>query len=291
MALRFDRVATLCLGVPFRVIFPQSNQGCISILMYHRISAEKEEHLSPYFRVNTSPQRFQEQMRFLAESDYKVVTLSRALELLQQNAFSRKHVVITFDDGFEDFYTEAYPVLSKYRFSATMFLPTAFISNTRKKFKDVSCLTWSEIKELDRAGIDFGSHTVHHPKLKELSLPEVESELRDSKAELEQQLRKPVRTFAYPYAYPETNKPFVNELTRILREANYDCCATTIIGNATASDSPFALKRIPVNDCDDESLLAAKLKGAYDWLAFPQRLRKRTARQPVYSSPAFAVNG
>jgi len=279
MAIRLDRVTTLCFGVPFRVFFPQPDQGCISILMYHRISDASEGNIPPYFRVNTSPARFEQQMRFLSESDYKVIDLTHAVELLKRNAFTRNHVVITFDDGFSDFYTAAFPILSKYRFPATMFLPTGCIGQTRKQFKNADCLTWNEVKELSQARISFGSHTVNHPKLKELSYAEIRNELRDSRTTLEQNLQGPINTFAYPYAFPETNKSFVSTLTQILQETGYICCVTTIIGNASASDSAFALKRIPMNDCDDLTLFAAKLNGAYDWLALPQRIRKHTRRE------------
>ena len=88
---------------------------------------------------------------------------------------ARKPVAITFDDGFQDFYTEAFPVLAQYGFSATMYLPTAFVGNPRRSFKSHPCMTWSEVREAYRAGIEFGSHTVSHPKLVELDWPQITS--------------------------------------------------------------------------------------------------------------------
>ncbi len=74
-------------------------------------------------------------------------------------------MVITFDDGFADFYTNAFPLLNRYGFSATVYLPTAYIGKSAREFKGVECLTWDQVRALDRAGVEFGSHTVSHPQL------------------------------------------------------------------------------------------------------------------------------
>jgi hypothetical protein len=130
-AMRLDRLATVYVTNPLRKLAPLPDNGCIRILMYHRISDAPEPNVPPYFRVNTSSRRFAEQMRFLHEERYKIIDLLQALALLRKNAFTRKHVVITFDDGYADFADLAFPVLKQYHFTATVFLPTAFISDQR----------------------------------------------------------------------------------------------------------------------------------------------------------------
>jgi peptidoglycan/xylan/chitin deacetylase (PgdA/CDA1 family) len=131
------------------------------------------------------------------------------------------------------------------------------------------------VRELQNAGIEFGSHTVTHPKLVELAWPEVKSELSNSKMELQDQLGCPIDAFAYPYAFPETNTPFATRFRDLLIETGYRYCATTRIGRVTADDDLFQIKRLPVNTCDDLDLLASKISGAYDWMAFPQSGLKR----------------
>jgi len=181
---------------------------------------------------------------------------------------------LTFDDGFRDFHTAAFPVLQRHGFSATMYLPTAFIGDSRKEFNSREYLTWGEVAELHAARIEFGSHTVNHPTLAELSWPDIETELRESKTAIEHRLGYAITSFAYPYAYPQENRGFTGRLTETLRGQGYRNCVTTVVGRARPGDNPFCLSRLPVNSADDARFLSAKLEGAYDWLARPQALKK-----------------
>jgi peptidoglycan/xylan/chitin deacetylase (PgdA/CDA1 family) len=295
----------------------------IPILMYHSISDDPEHDVSPYYKVSTSPAVFRQHMQFLAAQGYRTIRLDELVSMLtiglpdyrtaepqdhgatmsrdpisafsfQLSAFP-KLVCITFDDGFRDFYTETFSVLQNHGFTATMFLPTAFIGDERRLFRPSTlnpqlsttkeCLTWSEIRELRKSGIDFGSHTVNHPKLVELSWPDVECELLDSKAELENQLQAAVTAFCYPYAFPQTDRQFVHRFTGLLSDTGYRSCATTELGRVRPGADPFRLKRLPANSLDDLALFAAKLDGAYDWLACPQGLAKRLKSCLGFSRP------
>lgn len=314
--MRLDRFITLNIVRPWRSAFrrlvtPNFQHSTIKsglavpILMYHSISDDPEAGVSPYYRVNTSPARFREHMRYLADHGYRTISLSTLVSWLSAcpgsddgpvvRRRSGLPVVITFDDGFRDFYTEAFPVLQEFGFSATMFLPTAFIGGTHRRFRPVAsgqwsgasgreCLSWAEVRELHQAGICFGSHTVNHPKLVELPWPKVERELRDSKTEIEQRLQTSVSYFCYPYAFPQQNQAFCARFRSILTGTNYTCCATTIIGNARKGSDPLRLSRLPINSQDEPSFLEAKLDGAYDWLAVPQaavKTFKTVIRGPV----------
>jgi peptidoglycan/xylan/chitin deacetylase (PgdA/CDA1 family) len=127
-------------------------------------------------------------------------------------------------------------------------------------------MTWSEVRELQRMGIQFGSHTVTHPHLSEMGVGDVEYEVRHSKAAIEERLGCAVTSFAYPYAFPEADRPFRQTLRSLLDESGYTCGVSTILGTADRSDDLYFLKRLPVNTWDDERLFKAKLDGAYDWL-------------------------
>ncbi len=188
-----------------------------------------------------------------------------------------KLVALTFDDGFRDFHTTAFPILQRHGFSATMYLPTAFIGDEPRLFKDRECLTWAEVRELAAVGIEFGSHTVNHPELVKLAWPEIEIELRNSKLEIEQKLGASILSFAYPYAFPSAENDFVRRFRDLLARADYESCATTGIGRARWGDDFLLLPRLPANSVDDEALFEAKLTGAYDWMAMPQSVRKRLA--------------
>ena len=309
--MRLDRFITLNLMQPLRrlrITHHEPRITSLPILMYHSISDDPESGVSPYYSICTGLQRFREQMQWLKDNGYEGVTLSAGLAALeftnqkqkieirnpkteignseylpsafslQPSALCPRPAALTFDDGFRDFYTHAFPILQQHGFSATMYLPTAFIGSERRSFKSRECLTWAETRELHRAGIEFGSHTVHHPELVDLSWSGIRSEITDSKVQIENQLAAPVKNFAYPYAFPQTRRDFVGRLKDLLMAGGYETCVTTQIGRHRTGADPLEIKRLPVNSEDDDKLFQAKLAGGYDWLALPQTVIKKIKR-------------
>lgn len=277
--MRLDRLITLGLVHPFRGLRPHHATAPrqLPVLMYHSISEDPEPAFSPYYKVCTSPQRFAEHMQWLAEAGFRGVTLTEGLAWLRASGADDeaitapgRPVAITFDDGFRDFATTAFPAMQKHGFAATMYLPTAFIGNERQTFKSRECLTWNEVRELADAGMEFGSHTVNHPVLVRLPWAEIEQELRVSKATIEDRLQRRTPSFAYPFAYPQERRDYTTRLTELFRTIGYTNACTTIIGRQQPKDSAFAVKRLPANSCDDRQLLLAKMSGCYDWLRVPQ---------------------
>jgi peptidoglycan/xylan/chitin deacetylase (PgdA/CDA1 family) len=274
MDFRLDRLATLYLVDPVRRFTPASKRS-VPILMYHGIVEDNEAGVSAYYRTTTAPRMFAEQMAYLEHNGYHSLSLEEAVRGLEDgNRRAKPGVVITFDDGYSDFYTNAFPVLRRYGFTASVFLPTAYIGDTRLRLKGRDCLTWSEIRELQKYGISFGSHTVTHPQLRDLEAPAVEVEIVASKRTIEDKLGCAVESFAYPYAFPETELEFKNHLRQLLGQAGYKNGVCTTVGRLFAGSDTYFLRRLPVNSADDLRLFLAKLDGAYDWLAKPQYLVK-----------------
>jgi peptidoglycan/xylan/chitin deacetylase (PgdA/CDA1 family) len=247
----------------------------LPILMYHSIGPSKGHPGHQYYETQTSLNRFIEQMAWLHDHAYNTVSLDAVLSGDLGPNWPANPVVITFDDGYKDFYTRAFPVLSTYDFQATVFVPTGFISDQGIQFNSKDCLTWSDLSELHREGIGIGSHSVSHSYLHRLTEHTLKYELNTSKNQLEQALGAKVTCFAYPYAFPEHDRGFKKRLLRQLLEAGYLAAASTIIGTNDRSCLPFYLKRLPINEYDDQSLFQAKLEGAYDWLHSFQWLYKR----------------
>jgi peptidoglycan/xylan/chitin deacetylase (PgdA/CDA1 family) len=162
-----------------------------------------------------------------------------------------------------------------------MYLSSDYIGGTgnRRMFKGKECLIWDEVRELHQAGIEFGSHTISHPILVDLSPAELENELSGSKYSIEHQLGCRISSFAYPYAFPRGRRAFAAQLRECLSQAGYQNCVTTAIGRVKEGDDPYCLKRLPISQADDLRLLAAKLQGAYDWLAVVQSLVKAFKRR------------
>jgi peptidoglycan/xylan/chitin deacetylase (PgdA/CDA1 family) len=263
----------------------------LPILMYHSISDDLEPDVSPYYKTSTSPARFALQVRWLAGEGFRAVGLDEGLELAgREKLGEEKVVVMTFDDGFRDFYDSAFPVLKAHGYAATVFLPTAFIGQSRQSFKGRECLTWEEVRELRGEGIRFGSHTVNHPVLYETPWGQIKEQLSVSKKKLEQELGETITSFAYPYAFPQQDRPFTDAFGKLLQGEGYRHCLTTMIGRVRAGDDTFSLKRLPVNHCDDKSLLLAKVNGAYDWFAYPQswfKTIRHQLRQLLRNGPAI----
>ncbi len=257
--------------------------------MYHSITEEDESGTHPFYRITTPPATFDAQMESLYEQGYTICSLGEASSLIGSTTLpSGKRVAITFDDGYQDVYRAAFPTLQRLGFTATVFLPTAYIGDSTLKFKGRNCLTWSEVRELQKYGIAFGSHTVSHPQLRELSENLIQQEVVQSKNTIEDKTSVVVDSFAYPYAFPQWDTAFRTMLRELLQSAGYASGVCTIVGRAGAHCDPLFLPRLPMNGADDPELLRAKLKGAYSWVGWTQSTLKK-ARS--YQTRSASISG
>jgi peptidoglycan/xylan/chitin deacetylase (PgdA/CDA1 family) len=271
---RLDRLTTLYFGLPLSKFVGPRNGARVPILMYHSISENLFGRSHPYYHINTAPTIFAQQMRCLRAAGYRTIDLCELMEGFENGKDLSKTVVLTFDDGYQDFVTDAMPILRQCGFSATIFLATDRIQQTSVRLEGVNYLTWNEVRELNEGGIRFGSHTVTHPDLRCMGPEQIEYELGYSKEVIEQKLGVPVNSFAYPFPFPEENADFTRFLLDELENQGFQNGVTTILGRARRLNNRFFLPRLPVNSWDDESFFRAKLEGGYDWLHWPQRLKK-----------------
>ena len=166
-------------------------------MVYHRVADGFDWSIT---RQGTS--QFERGIRFLHERGYRS---ARADELINP-AEDRdpKRLVITFDDGYEDVYCNAIPILSKFGFTACVFVITGYVGRQVDWDYHVGGekkrhLSWEQIAEMAQAGFEFGSHTVNHPDLTRIAKRFVRYELRDSKDALEQKLGRKVNLLSYPF--------------------------------------------------------------------------------------------
>jgi peptidoglycan/xylan/chitin deacetylase (PgdA/CDA1 family) len=172
----------------------------IPILAYHRIVKDNEPP-DPY-RLSVSVSQFEAQMRYLSDQGYKCVNVSDMFDPAgNQVTLPRKAFALTFDDGYEDFLTHAYPILRHYGFSATVFLVANLIG--KRSIWDGKLasplLSWRHIEMLSRDSIEFGSHTCSHPYLPVILPKQIHHELLCSRNRLEDGLGKAVPLVSYPY--------------------------------------------------------------------------------------------
>jgi peptidoglycan/xylan/chitin deacetylase (PgdA/CDA1 family) len=234
------------------------------ILCYHSISDRPKNA----FAVST--QDFARQMQFLAER-FTIVSVDQWVDLLRGNESLPDGVVaVTIDDGYRDAYTHACPILTRLAIPATVFLPVAFIGSgsserTEGQSPRADFLSWDQVREMSRAGIAFGSHTLTHVSLTDLTYQEVKYQLERSKARLEAEIGKPVTGFAYPYG---TFRDFNPEMKQLVAAAGYSWAVTGISGANNHKTDCYALRRTKVERDDSMAVFEKAVRGALDpWIA------------------------
>lgn len=271
---RLDRLITLYLASPVARVLRFRTVEFVPILAYHSISDNLFGHSHPYYQINTSPGVFAQQMRWLRNAGYRTIDLHDLPTAFDSGMNLSKRFVITFDDGYRDIITDGWPVMQQCGFSATIFLATDLIQTTPRRFEGADYLTWCDVRELYQQGATFGSHTVSHADLRSLEPHEIDYELGYSKETMEQMLGAPVRSFSYPFPFPEEDVHFTRYLATALENHGFQIGVSTAIGRATQQSNRLFLPRLPMNTWDDPELLAAKLDGGYDWMHLPQLLHK-----------------
>lgn len=256
-----------------------NSAGRIPIITYHSIDNSGSI-------VSTSPELFRRQMATLNAAGYKTLTLAELAGDLQAGRWpSQKSVVLTFDDGFENFYTEAAPVLNEYSYSATVFLVTSKCG----EFNDWAgnppnlprspLLSWNQIRELSDTGIEFGSHTMTHPELTTTSPDITTREVTRSKAVIEDAIGSPVVSFAYPFGR------FTSDVRRLVADT-YDAACSTSLGRMRRNSDMHALQRIDAYYLSNpKSLDSLESRWMDGYFSFRQLLRNvRTGLMRNYPS-------
>ena len=206
----------------------------IPILMYHAVHVMDPSEASNANLI-VDPDLFEAQIKALSKAGYYFLTPEEAYKAFTENALPAKKVVwLTFDDGNEDFYTIAYPILKKYKAKATNNVITGFV-----KKGNAGNLTVKQMKEMMAHGMSFQSHTVNHPDLSATDKATQKVELTDSIGFLENKLNTKVNTIAYPSGR-------YNQTTLDLAKKTYKLGLTTNEGLASAKDGLLSLNRVRI---------------------------------------------
>ena len=203
----------------------------IPILMYHNILANHEAGGTP---SSIYEHQFEEQMNYLAENNFETITLPDVLELTNnKNKNTKKPVVITFDDGYENNFTYAFPILKKHNLKATIFIIVNRVASA-------NYMSWQQLEEMSNFGIDMQSHTFSHKPLETLSTTAITHELQASKKILGERLKKPVDFISFPHG--SCNKNIIENTKKL----GYQGSCTSQPGIFNSHDSPYNIKRIDV---------------------------------------------
>jgi peptidoglycan/xylan/chitin deacetylase (PgdA/CDA1 family) len=213
----------------------------VPILMYHEIAGPSQTRS----QLAVPPGNFASQLGYLHDAGFQTITAGTLAESMNGGAgrLPERAVVLTFDDGFADFYQQALPLLARYGFTATLYVTTGWVQDAGPLpagERPGQMLCWSQVAEVAAAGIEIGAHSRLHPQLDQLPRKQLREELRVSKAQLEDQLGRPVPGLAYPFGY---SSAAVREEARAAGHG-YACA----VGNALpgAGTDPLALPRLTV---------------------------------------------
>lgn len=200
----------------------------VLVLNYHMVNRM-------FISLAIDPEDFDWQMKYLVDHGYHTISPEELYAFLEgKGTLPDRPVLITFDDGYVDNYTNAYPILKKYNLKATIFIVTGFVSE-RKGY-----LTWDQLREMEQHGITAQSHTVTHAPLPELSDERIREELVVSKQQAEAELGHPIEFIAYPTGVHDLH------IVGIAKEAGYKGGFTVKYGNVDRSSNVYAMERVPV---------------------------------------------
>lgn len=211
-----------------------------TILMYHQI-ADVPRRGAPFRGLNVSPQNFATQMRWLARLGYRGLSVNEVAPYIRGQK-TGKVFGLTFDDGFENVYQHALPVLQELGFSATCFFVSGQIGGFNSWDQAIGipftpCMSRSQLLDWAAAGNEIGAHTVDHVELTEVSPAQALEQIRLSKQHLEQLSAQEVRSFCYPYGGVS------NRIRDMVAEAGFELATTTRKARASAMDDPLLLPR------------------------------------------------
>lgn len=242
--------------IGFMINLFKTNKNEILILMYHRVNDEIKKELS------VKKNSFKWHMKYLINKNFKVISINEAIEKIIKNEINDRYVVLTFDDGYDDYYYNAFPVLKKYDFKSILYIVSEYVGQKRKFWWDKDLeyselLDWNKIKELiDSNLVDIGSHTCNHIDLKNLDIKEMEYEIIGSKNNIENKLGIVIEHFAYPRGiYSKQAEEIIvrNYKSAVLIEEGLKIDKKFNINNI------YKLKRIPIQRSDGKYLFILRL--------------------------------
>ena len=232
----------------------------VPILMYHFVSSLPAATALNY-GLTVTDANFTAQLAYLRAQGYHTVSVRQVLNALYHHALlPAKPVMLTFDDGYVDNYTDAFPILRRFHDHGEFNIISAYVGQT---VGINSYMTWPQLRQLAAAGMDIGSHTVDHQDLGTLSIDQVRFELRDSRNTLQRQLHVSVQWLAYPSGEPFKSGSLAARQLLLSLLPEYGYVGALLDGPLTTSSqnahTPFQLERIRVAGGEGLAAFAASL--------------------------------
>ena len=219
---------------PKKAPVPSGPVTYVPILYYHyiRINPSPRDRLG--FSLSTPPAMFRGQMQYLADHGFHVISLHQAVIAIKNHSgLPARPIVLTFDDGYADFFTTAVPILQSHGFTATTFVISG-------RMGWAGFMTPSQVVAANAMGFTIGAHTVDHVALAAQAPARATWEMKQSKLALENLLGHPVLDFAYPYG------SFNQYDMAQAKSLGFETAASTMYGTAHTPGQLFELSRMRI---------------------------------------------
>jgi peptidoglycan/xylan/chitin deacetylase (PgdA/CDA1 family) len=229
----------------------------IPVLLYHRV-IPKTAVIGKH-KLHVWEDQFRKQMQWLKDNDYQTITF-RDLAAGKSNGTSKKQIILTFDDGYEDNYQTLFPILKEHGFNAVIFLVTACKQNNWSIAQGepaLDMMSAAQIKEMDAYGIEFGGHTQYHIDLKNADTTKQQQEISGCYNDLIQLLGKKPVSFSYPYG------AYNDDTFALVKKAGFSYAVTTIFGPAVFAENPLCIRRLEVRPKSGLFNFMRKASGRY----------------------------
>ena len=217
----------------FAIIFALPKPEGFPILEYHTITKNPMKGSEVY---NVPPEEFAAQLDYLKQKGYTTVTLREFMQAKHGKiTLPENPIVLTFDDGYENIYTEMLPILEAKGMKAVVYV----ITNELDK---PGYLTLEQVKDMQKRGIEIGSHTADHLALVNESAEMQLHQVSDSRIFLHWSGLEPIYTFSYP------NGAYNSDIIKILKQEKYLSAVTGDVGLNTLKSDPYTLKRVHIRN-------------------------------------------
>jgi peptidoglycan/xylan/chitin deacetylase (PgdA/CDA1 family) len=229
----------------------------ITILLYHQIGdiPESGTNLNCFCRFKD----FYDQMEFIKNSDYKVISLKVAIDMIfNRQCIDENYVVLTFDDGCERFFDITFPVLYKFNFPSIIYPIAGYLGKhaiiNGYEHSGLKIISKNMLLELSKLGVEIGAHTMNHFKLTQVDNLTAFNQVKKSKDTLESIIGKNINSFSYPHG------DYNNDIVGIVSQAGFTNAMTCISGSANHAKSVLELPRKYITYFDTLEKFKLKLK-------------------------------
>jgi peptidoglycan/xylan/chitin deacetylase (PgdA/CDA1 family) len=216
----------------------------LPILMYHYVENVADTSDTIRVSLHIPPDIFEKQIKTLQDADYSFITMNDVANAIENGQeIPRKSIVLTFDDGYRDFYTDVFPILKKYSVKAVAYISPGLLDKPNYMYTN-------QVVKIQESGlVEIAAHTVNHIYLKDAQMPVVYYEIFDSKKQLESLIHAPVISFAYPYG------AFDAQSQQLVKDAGFRTAVSTIPGVQITESNIFTINRIRPGKRVGEELL------------------------------------